>query len=162
MKWFLPVIFVSDMKSSCHNRSDSFRKTTCLCRNCKRINGEIISADSRQIYNTSRLQPVIRLDELNSFKHYFMASSGNPNSGEFGKEEKLQRKNFFQKADNRWLWTWKRSVYPIFTRRFFEDEINSKEIREETLWQTGEFRWKVLYDELKQKDEITYKKIPER
>ena len=139
-------------------------KTAVSVETAKRINGEIISADSRQIYKHIPVATCYPSeDELNSVKHYFIGElepETEFNAGEFGKKGREIAEKIFSEGRQPVVTGGSGLYIRSFTDGFFEDEINSKEIREELYDKLENFGEKFLYDELKQKDEITYKKIP--
>lgn len=139
-------------------------KTSVSVEIAKKINGEIISADSRQVYKHIPIATSYPSgDYLESVKHYFIGElepDEDFNAGEFGKRGREIAENIFKKGKQPVLTGGSGLYIRSFTDGLFEEEIESSEERKklyEALEKHGE---EYLYDELKKVDEVTAAKIP--
>ena len=139
-------------------------KTRLSVEVAKKLNGEIISADSRQVYklipiSTSQPEPV----DMKAVKHYFI-NELNPeeefNAGEFGTRGRHIINDIF-----------KRNKLPVIAGGsglyirslidgLFEEEIENSDIRKELYDKLNLHGEKYLYDELKKVDPVIYEKMP--
>lgn len=130
----------------------------------EKINGEIISADSRQIY---RHIPIAAsypsAEELNSVKHYFI--------GELELEEEFNAADFGRKARETAEIIFKKGKQPViaggsglylrsFTDGLFEDDSESGEIRKMLYEKLEIYGEEFLYRELEKIDRPSALKIP--
>ncbi len=141
-------------------------KTKLSVEIATRLNGEIISADSRQIYKNisiSTCQP--SEDDIKKVKHYFVGEfelEEEFNAGEFGKkgriitDEIISQKKLPVIAGGSGLYI--RSLID----GFFNEEIKSKEVRMELYEKLRQNGKESLYNELKKVDERSAREmIPE-
>lgn len=139
-------------------------KTRLSVEVAKKISGEIISADSRQIYRHIPVASSYPSEaDLNSVRHYFineLEPGENFNAGEFGKKSRELIDKIFSAGKQPVIAGGSGLYIRSVIDGLFESEIDDKGIREglyEKLEKHGE---EFLYDELKRTDEVTYAKIP--
>lgn len=138
-------------------------KTKISVEIAKRLNGEIISADSRQIYKhiaIASAQPSLELQK--QVRHYFINElelNEEFNSGEFGIKGRKIIKNILSRGKVPLITGGSGLYIKSLIDGFFDEQIKSKEIREklyENLKNKGE---EFLYDELKKVDKESYAAI---
>lgn len=141
-------------------------KTKLAIELAKSLEGEIISADSRQVYkyvNIATSYP--SLEDLNTVKHYFISElelNEDFNAGQFGKRARALIEDIFSRNKQPVICGGSGLYVRSLIDGFFEDEIESKDIRDK-LYQKLESKGEDhLYDELKKVDEESYSKIPKR
>ncbi|MCB0728846.1 MAG: tRNA (adenosine(37)-N6)-dimethylallyltransferase MiaA [Ignavibacteriae bacterium] len=139
-------------------------KTALAVKLAEKLNGEIISADSRQVYKhipISTSHP--SKSDLRKIKHYFideLEPEEEFNAGEFGIKGREIIKDIF-----------KRNKLPIvaggsglYIRSIidglFEERIESDEIRKRLYEELEKHGEEYLYDELKKVDEEIHDRIP--
>ena len=139
-------------------------KTALAVKLAEKLNGEIISADSRQVYKhipISTSHP--SKSDLKKIKHYFideLEPEEEFNAGEFGIKGREIIKDIF-----------KRNKLPIvaggsglYIRSIidglFEERIESDEIRKRLYEELEKHGEEYLYDELKKVDEEIHDRIP--
>ncbi len=139
-------------------------KTSLAVEVAKKINGEIISADSRQIY---RHIPVASSypseSDLYSVRHYFineLEPGENFNAGEFGKKSRELIDKIFSAGKQPVIAGGSGLYIRSVIDGLFESEIDDKGIREGLYEKLEKYGEEFLYDELKRTDEVTFAKIP--
>jgi len=141
-------------------------KTKLSVEIAKRINGEIISADSRQVYKHIPISTSYPSEEdLSSVKHNFINElelTEDFNAGQFGKKGRELVREIFSRNKQPVIVGGSGLYIRSLIDGFFEDEIESKEIRDELYRKLEQHGEDHLYDELKEIDEVTYSKIPKR
>ncbi len=141
-------------------------KTDISVEIARRLNGEIISADSRQVYKgmpVSTSQP--SEENLNSVKHHFI-SELNPdeefNSGEFGIIGRKIIDDIFSRNKLPVICGGSGLYIRSLIDGFFEEKIESKEIRERLYRELNDRGEDYLYEELRRVDPESSQIIPPR
>jgi tRNA dimethylallyltransferase len=128
-----------------------------------RINGEIISADSRQVYKhipISTSHP--SKEDLKKIKHYFIDELDPEeefNAGEYGKKGREIIDKIFLKGKQPIIAGGSGLYVRSLIDGFFDEEIKSKEIREKLNKKLKLKGNEFLYSELKKVDKISAEKI---
>lgn len=139
-------------------------KTSLSVEVAKKLNGEIISADSRQIYRHIRVASSYPSEaDLNSARHYFvneLEPGENFNAGEFGKKSRELIDKIFSSGKQPVITGGSGLYIRSVIDGLFESVIDDKRIREVLYEKLEEHGEEFLYDELKRTDEDTYAKIP--
>ncbi|MBS1553036.1 MAG: tRNA (adenosine(37)-N6)-dimethylallyltransferase MiaA [Bacteroidetes bacterium] len=139
-------------------------KTRLSAEVAKKINGEIISADSRQIYKHIPVASSYpSAADLNSVRHYFineLEPGENFNAGEFGKKGRELIDKIFSTGKQAVITGGSGLYIRSVIDGLFESEIDDKGIREGLYEKLEKYGEEFLYDELKRTDEDTYAKIP--
>jgi len=139
-------------------------KTGLSVEIAKRLNGEIISADSRQVYKYVNIATACPSEtQLREVKHYFineLEPEENFNAGEFGKKGRALIEKIFSENKLPVITGGSGLYIRSLIDGLFEDVIESKEARSELYEKLEKYGERFLYDELKKVDEETYKKIP--
>lgn len=139
-------------------------KTRLSAEVAKKINGEIISADSRQIYKHIPVASSYpSAADLNSVRHYFineLEPGENFNAGEFGKKGRELIDKIFSTGKQPVITGGSGLYIRSVIDGLFESEIDDKGIREGLYEKLEKYGEEFLYDELKRTDEDTYAKIP--
>lgn len=140
-------------------------KTGLAIKLAEALNGEIISADSRQVYKFIPIATAMpSVSDLNKFRHYFINELDPKvefNAGEFGIRgreiisEIFSRKKLPIIAGGSGLYI--RSIID----GLFEKKIESDDIRKELYEKLEKHGEKFLYDELKNIDKDIHQEIPE-
>ncbi len=139
-------------------------KTKLAVEIAERLNGEIISADSRQIYKRipiATAQP--DEEDLKRVKHYFIAElepGENFNAGEFGIRGRKIIEDIFERGKLPVLAGGSGLYIKSLIDGFFESEAKSDEIRERLYRELDKFGEDYLYKQLKAADRETFDKIP--
>lgn len=139
-------------------------KTGLSIEIAKRLNGEIISADSRQIYKYVNIATACPSEkELRETKHYFineLEPEESFNAGEFGKRGRKLIDKIFS-ADKQPVVTGGSGLYlKSLIDGLFEADIESSDVRKELYDKLEKSGEDYLYEELRKTDEETYMKIP--
>ncbi|MEO6693988.1 MAG: tRNA (adenosine(37)-N6)-dimethylallyltransferase MiaA [Ignavibacteria bacterium] len=141
-------------------------KTKLSIEISKLLDGEIISADSRQIYKNIPIATSHPAEEdLKSIKHYFINElelNEYFSAGQFGKKGRSIVKEIFSKNKTPLIIGGSGLYVRSLIDGFFEDEIESKHIREELYKELEIHGEDHLYDELEKTDPETFSKIPKR
>lgn len=139
-------------------------KTGLSVEIAKRLEGEIISADSRQIYKYVNIATACPSEEeLRLVKHYFIneLEPGDVfNAGEFGKQGRILIENILSKKKLPVISGGSGLYIRSLIDGLFEEEIESRDIRDELYSKLQNYGEEFLYEELKKVDEETYRKIP--
>lgn len=138
-------------------------KTAISIELAKKLNADIISADSRQIYKhipVSTATP--NLEERQGIKHYFLEEielDKEYNAGEFGKNARKIVEEIFQKGKFPLVVGGSGLYLKSLIDGFFEEEIDDKEIRKKLYDEMEKFGKEYLYEKLKSVDEETASKM---
>jgi|WetSurMetagenome_2_1015567.scaffolds.fasta_scaffold44574_2 tRNA dimethylallyltransferase len=138
-------------------------KTAISIELAKALNGEIISADSRQIYKNipiSTATPTHK--ERQGIEHYFLEEielGKEYNAGEFGKEARIKIEEIFRRGKFPLVVGGSGLYIKSLIDGFFEEEIESKEIRKELYVEMEKFGKEHLYEKLKKVDAESAEKI---
>jgi len=139
-------------------------KTKLSVEIAKHYNGEIISADSRQIYKHIPIATSSpSKEDLNSVKHYFINELElleDFNAGQFGKEGRELVEDIFSRNKQPIIVGGSGLYVRSLIDGLFEDEIESKTVRNDLYEKLKEHGEEFLYIELKRIDEETASKIP--
>ena len=139
-------------------------KTKLSVEIAKLINGEIISADSRQVYKHIPIATSYpSTDDLISVKHYFINElelSEDFNAGKFGKKGRVLIEDIFSRHKQPVIVGGSGLYVRSLIDGFFDEEIESKTIRQDLYTIMKEHGEEFLYDRLKKFDEETASKIP--
>lgn len=133
-------------------------KTAAAIEAAKQLNGEIISADSRQVYKHIPIASAIPSEkERHGIPHYFMEElnlSEGFNAGEFGKLGREKIEEIFAR-DKQPIITGGSGLYiRSLIDGLFEEEIENEEVRND-LYEKLKLKGKeFLYNELKEIDKI--------
>ncbi|MDZ4711858.1 MAG: tRNA (adenosine(37)-N6)-dimethylallyltransferase MiaA [bacterium] len=139
-------------------------KTKVAVEVARRINGEIISADSRQVYkymNIATAQPDEK--DLKKVKHYFineLKPDEEFNAGHFGKKGRELISEIFSRGKQPIVTGGGGLYIRSLVDGFFEDEAGDDKVRNELYGKLEMHGEEYLYDELKNVDEAIYLKIP--
>jgi tRNA dimethylallyltransferase len=138
-------------------------KTAISIELAKALNGEIISADSRQIYKNipiSTATPII--EERQGIKHYFLGEielEKEYNAGDFGKDARIKIEEIFRRGKFPLVVGGGGLYIKSLIDGFFEEEIESKEIRKELYEEMEKFGKEHLYEKLKKVDAESAEKM---
>lgn len=139
-------------------------KTGLAVEIAKRLNGEIVSADSRQIYRHVNIATACPSGkELSEVKHYFineLEPEENFNAGEFGKKGRQIIDKILSSGKLPVITGGSGLYIRSLIDGLFEADIESGEIRDELYDKLEKYGEEYLYEELRKKDEETYAKIP--
>jgi tRNA dimethylallyltransferase len=138
-------------------------KTAISIELAKKINGEILSADSRQIYKNVPISTATPgLKERQGIKHYFLEEielEKEYNAGEFGKDARKIIEEIFQRGKFPLVVGGSGLYLKSLIDGFFEEEIENKEIRKELYEEMEQFGKEYLYEKLKKVDEESASKM---
>ncbi len=139
-------------------------KTRISIELAKHLNGEIISADSRQVYKhipISTSQPDI--EDIKKIKNYFINELEQDcefNSGKFGTLGRQIIEDIFSRGRQPIIAGGSGLYIRSLIDGFFEDDMNTMKIRDELYEKLELHGEEYLYSELKNIDEETYNNIP--
>lgn len=130
----------------------------------KKMNGEIISADSRQVYRYVSIATAQPSEEmLNQVKHHYIGElelGEKFNAGEFGKSGRQIIEKIFLSGKQPIICGGSGLYIKSLIDGLFEEEIESSEAREELYELLEKYGEEYLYNELKKVDRETYLRIP--
>ncbi len=139
-------------------------KTILSVEIAKLLNGEIISADSRQVYKHIPISTSYpSTDDLISVKHYFINElelNQDFNAGQFGKKGRVLVDDIFSRGRQPIIVGGSGLYVRSLIEGFFEDEIENKKVRKELYEKLKVHGEEFLYDELKRIDIEIASKIP--
>jgi len=139
-------------------------KTRISIELANKLNGEIISADSRQVYKhipISTSQP--SKEDVKHVNHHFineLEPDSEFNAGEFGLRAREIINEVFSKGKQPIIVGGSGLYIRSLIDGFFEKDIDSKEIRDDLYKKYELYGDKHLYDELKNIDEEIHSEIP--
>ncbi|MFA5405139.1 MAG: tRNA (adenosine(37)-N6)-dimethylallyltransferase MiaA [Ignavibacteria bacterium] len=138
-------------------------KTDISIELAKALNAEIISADSRQIYKNIPISTATpSLEERQGIKHYFLEEielDKEYNAGEFGKDARKIIEEIFRKGKFPLIVGGSGLYIKSLIDGFFEEEIESKEIRKELYEEMEKNGKEYLYEKLIKVDKESADKI---
>ncbi|MCY7361764.1 MAG: tRNA (adenosine(37)-N6)-dimethylallyltransferase MiaA, partial [Ignavibacteria bacterium] len=139
-------------------------KTSLSIEVAKKLNAEIISADSRQVYKHIPISTSYPSEnDLKDIKHYFIGElelENDFNSGEFGKKGRDIIDEIFSGNKQPLIVGGSGLYVRSIIDGFFETEVKDIEIRNELYKKLEIHGEEYLYDELKKADELAASKIP--
>jgi len=139
-------------------------KTSLSIEVAKKLNAEIISADSRQVYKHIPISTSYPSEnDLKDIKHYFIGElelENDFNSGEFGKKGRDIIDEIFSGNKQPLIVGGSGLYVRSIIDGFFETEVKDIEIRNELYKKLEIHGEEYLYDELKKADESAASKIP--
>lgn len=139
-------------------------KTALSVTLAKQLNGEVISADSRQIYKYVNIATACPSEnDLKEVKHYFvneLEPEEDFNAGEFGRKGREVIEKIFSENKLPVISGGSGLYIRSLIDGLFEEEIENREIRDELYKKLEKNGESYLYDELKKIDVETYMKIP--
>ncbi|MBK8982769.1 MAG: tRNA (adenosine(37)-N6)-dimethylallyltransferase MiaA [Ignavibacteria bacterium] len=139
-------------------------KTKLAVEIAERLNGEIISADSRQIYKgipIATAQP--DAEDLKRVKHYFIGEldlNEEFNAGEFGIDGRKIINDIFKRGKLPVIAGGSGLYINSLIDGFFESDAKSDEVRERLYNELEKFGENYLYEQLEIADKETFDKIP--
>ncbi|MBK9334335.1 MAG: tRNA (adenosine(37)-N6)-dimethylallyltransferase MiaA [Ignavibacteria bacterium] len=139
-------------------------KTKLAVELAERLNGEIISADSRQIYKgipIATAQP--DAEDLKRVKHYFIGEldlNEEFNAGEFGIKGRIIIDDIFSRGKLPVIAGGSGLYINSLIDGLFESEAKSDEVRERLYSELEKFGENYLYEQLEIADKETFDKIP--
>lgn len=138
-------------------------KTAISIELAKKLNAEIISADSRQIYKNIPISTAVpSAKEREGIKHYFLEEielDSEYNAGEFGKNARNIVEEIFQKGKFPLVVGGSGLYIKSLIDGFFEEETENKEIRQNLYDEMEKNGKEYLYEKLKKVDEDSASKM---
>ncbi|MCX6164201.1 MAG: tRNA (adenosine(37)-N6)-dimethylallyltransferase MiaA [Ignavibacteriae bacterium] len=138
-------------------------KTAISIELAKALDAEIISADSRQIYKNIPISTATpTLDEMQDIKHYFLEEielDREYNACDFGKDARIKIEEIFRKGKFPLVVGGSGLYIKSLIDGFFDEEMESKEIRKELYDELEKFGKEYLYQKLKNVDEESASKM---
>jgi tRNA dimethylallyltransferase len=138
-------------------------KTAISIELAKALNGEIISADSRQIYKNIPISTATpSIEERQGVKHYFMDEielDREFNAADFGREARIKIEEIFRNGKFPLVVGGSGLYLKSLIDGFFEEEIDNKEIRDELYAEMEKYGKEHIYEKLKKVDAETAAKM---